>query len=104
MQITVRDVSQPAVNPQQSTVISQDTTSPDDGPIDRQTTQGHVTWDWVNDSPVRSPFEVTLSEIEGLADSLTESDWMSWNLGESPRTSRNILENCGMYQNEEEST
>ena len=92
----LRDVSQPAIDPQQYTATSQDTTSPDDRPIDQQTTQSHVTWDWVNDSPTRSPFEVTIEEIEGLADSLTENDWINWNLGESPGTLRNIPENCGM--------
>ena len=63
-----------------------------------------MTWNWVNDSPARSPFEMTIEEIEGLADSLTEDDWINWNLGESPGTLRNIPENCGMTQNNEEST
>jgi hypothetical protein len=73
----VRDVSQPAVNPQQSTVMSQDSTPPDSNIHGGQTTKGHVTWDWINDSPARSPFEMTIEEIEGIADSLTENDWMN---------------------------
>src|SRR5688572_29850251 len=73
----VRDVSQPAVLPQQTAAaeISQ-TTSPDlYEPQYPYVIQDHVTWDWINDMPTSSPFEMTLDEVTGMADSLTENDW-----------------------------
>ena len=106
----MRDISYPAVDPQQSAAVTQsplpdeirsaDTSlRPQQPQQDQQTTQGHVTWDWINDVPERGPFEMTIEEIEGLADSLTENDWTEWNLGEDPGTLRNIPENCGTSQN-----
>jgi len=89
----LRDVSQPAVDPQQGAAISQESRTPDSNIHGVQVTQDHVTWDWSNDSPARSPFEMTIEEIEGLADSLTENDWTEWNLGESSGIFRNMPEN-----------
>ena len=111
----LRDISYPAVDPQQSAAVTQspspdETRSADTSRMpqqpqqDQQAAQGHMTWDWINDVPASSPFEMTIKEIEGLADSLTENDWMNWNLGENSEILRNILKNCGMNQNDEEST
>src|SRR5688500_7534845 len=88
---TLWDVSQPAVNPQQTAAAEiPQTTSPDLFESQQpQITQDHVTWDWSNDMPTSSAFEMTLEEVTGMADSLTENDWSEWNLGKSPRTFRN---------------
>ena len=107
---TLRDISYPAVDPQQSATVTQ-SPSPDEirsadtslrpqqPQQDQQTTQGHVTWDWINDIPERNPFEMTIEEIEGLADPLTENDWTEWNLGESSGTFWNMLEDDRSWQN-----
>ena len=92
----VRDVSQPAVDPQQTAAAeTSPTTSPDlHALLSSQVTQDHVTWDWINDISASNPFEMTLEEVTGMADSLTENDWSEWNLGES----------FGTFQNTPEST
>ena len=90
----LRDVSQPAIDPQQAAAAeASQTTSPDFNALQNpQVTQDHMTWDWINDMPTTSPFEMTLEEVTGIADSLTENDWSEWNLGESSGTSRNTPE------------
>ena len=90
----MRDVSQPAVNPQKSAAAETLTTISPDIMMsqDLHVTQGHVTWDWINDTYASSPFEMTLEEVTGMADSLTENDWSEWNLGESSGTLRNMPE------------
>ena len=81
----LRDISYPAVDLQQLAAVTQspspDATRSTDASLmpqqpqqDQQTTQGHVTWDWINDVPERSPFEMTIEEIKGLADFLTKND------------------------------
>jgi hypothetical protein len=102
----LRDVSQPAVDPQQAAAAeASQTISPDlDAPQYSQVTQDHVTWDWINDIPVTSPFEMILEEVTGIADSLTENDWLEWNLGESSGTFRNMLESVEIWQNPMESS
>ena len=92
----MRDVSQPAVNPQQSAAAeTSTTTSPDIVTLqDPHVTQDHVTWDWINNMHASSPFEMTLEEVTGMADSLMENDWSEWNLGESSGTLRNTPESA----------
>ena len=92
----LRDVSQPAVDPQQYAAAETPiVTSPDDAtPQGSHITQNHVTWDWTNDTHAGTPFEMTLGEVMGMADSLTENDWSEWNLGESSGTFRNTPESA----------
>jgi len=102
---TVRDISYPAVDPQQSAARSRgQDVSPD--PLtaqNPQVTQNHVTWDWINDRPMTNHFEMTLAEVTGMADSLTEDDWSEWNLEESSGTFRNTPEGAETQQNLTES-
>ena len=66
---------------------------------DSQVTQDHVTWDWIHDIPETSPFEMTLDEVIGMADSLTENDWSERNLEESSGMIRNAPERGETLQN-----
>ena len=72
----LRDISYPAVDPQQSAKRSQgQDSSPDPSMIN--VTQNHVTWNWNEDMPEIGPFEMTIEEVTRMADSLTENDWLN---------------------------
>lgn len=73
----LRDISYPAVDPQQVAVMSHDPQP--------STTQSERSL-WTDDAPEDDPFRLTVEEVTRLADSLTENDWTTWNFEEGSRS------------------